>query len=461
VSERPIVLAAVEQPQLELPVALPQISALEYERRRAAVREAVGTDWVAVYGDREHFANLSFLCGFDPRFEEAVLLLAEGRAVLAVGNEGAVYAELAAHGVQLALCPSLSLMGQDRQRGLTVPALLRSTGIAEGDSVGVVGWKAFGPEEWESQTPAIAAPAFLVDALREAVGDSELVTDATRALMSSAGGLRAGNSPDQLAAFEWASARASACVARITTSVRPGMSEYDAVATMGYAGEPLSAHVMFASGPEVAVGLRSPTSRVLELGDAATTAVGFWGGLCARAGLLAEGPEDLRAESMGYLEAMAIPYWRAIATWYETMRIGVSGGEIQGAVEEALGGAFVPALNPGHLIHLDEWLDSPVYPGSSETIDSGMALQCDIIPDATRPGWAANCEDTVALADEALREELSNRHPELWSRVLARRRFVQEQLGVTLADELLLFSSAPAHFSPFWLSPGLALAYQS
>ena len=26
-----------------------------------------------VYGDREHFANLAFLTGFDPRFEEAIL----------------------------------------------------------------------------------------------------------------------------------------------------------------------------------------------------------------------------------------------------------------------------------------------------------------------------------------------------------------------------------------------------
>ena len=454
---RPIVLATVQQPELELPVALPRISAPEYARRRDALRSAVGTEWVVVYGDREHFANLAYLCGFDPRFEEALLLLGEDRAVLAVGNEGVAYAKLTAPDVEIALCPSLSLMGQDRQGGQTVPEFLRGAGLADGDDVGVVGWKAFDPEEWESRLPAIAAPAFLVDAIRDAVGP-ERVVDATAAMMGAQGGLRAGSSADQLAAFEWAAARASACVSRIATSARPGLTEQDAVATMAYAGEPLSAHVMFASGPEVAVGLRSPTSRVLELGDAVTTAVGFWGGLCARAGLLAHGPEDLGAASKGYLEEMAIPYWRAIATWYETMRIGVSGGEIQEAVEEALGGAFAPALNPGHLIHLDEWLDSPVYPGSTETIVSGMALQCDIIPDATRPGWAANCEDGIAIADEGLRAELADRHPELWSRVLARRHFVAEHLRIELADELLPFSSLPARFSPFWLSPERALA---
>lgn len=451
-------LATVEQPRFERPVALPGISASEYARRRAALLEVAGTDWVAVYGDREHFANLAFLCGFDPRFEEALLLLSKGRAILAVGNEGLVYAELAAQGVELALCPSLSLMGQDRTRGETIPAVLRSAGISRGRSVGVVGWKAFHEDEWES-TPAIAAPAFLVDALRDAVGGADLVTDVTAALMSSAGGLRASNTPDQLAAFEWGAARASACVARITACARPGMTELDAVAAMGYAGEPLSAHVMFASGPEVGVGLRSPTARPLELGDAVTTAVGFWGGLTARAGVLAHGPEDLRAESEGYLETMAIPYWRATAAWYETVRIGVAGAEIQDAVEDALAGAFGPALNPGHLIHLDEWLDSSVYPGSTEPVASGMALQCDIIPDSTRPGWAANCEDTIAVADGALRSDLAASHPQLWARVLARRRFIEDRLGIVLADEVLPFSSTPARFSPFWLSPERALTF--
>ena len=460
-TDRSIALRSVERPQLEVSAALPRISASEYEQRRGSLYEAVGATWVAVYGDREHFANIAFLCGFDPRFEEALLLVAEGHALLAVGNEGLVYAEFAARGVEIVLCPSFSLMGQNRQLGYTVSEFLRCAGIVDGDSIGVVGWKAFEPQEWELSTPAIAAPAFLVDALREAVGSSGLVTDATRALMGSVSGLRAVSGPDQLAAFEWAAARASACVERITMSVRSGMTEYEAVAAMGYAGEPLSAHIMFASGPEVSVGLSSPSERVIQLGDAVTTAVGFWGGLCARAGLLAHGPEDLTAESDGYLETMAIPYWRAIATWYETMRIGVRGDEIQGAVEEALAGAFSPALNPGHLTHLDEWLGSPIRPDSAEMILSGMALQCDIIPDSTRSGWAANCEDTVAIADRALRHELAARHPELWARVCARRRFMEEQLGIVLADEVLPFSSAPGRFSPFWLDSDRALAYRA
>src|SRR5436309_5212700 len=116
-------------------------------------------------------------------------------------------------------------------------------------------------------------------------------------------GLRAENSADQLAAFEWAAARASRAVFAVLSAVEPGSTEREAVAAMGYAGEPLSAHVMLASG-EGLVGLRSPSDRLLELGDPVTAAIGYWGGLCCRAGLLD------RASTSEYLERMAAPYWR-------------------------------------------------------------------------------------------------------------------------------------------------------
>ncbi len=50
--------------------------------------DASGYDRLVVYADREHSANLAYLTGFDPRFEEAVLVLgpADEPAIL-VGNE--------------------------------------------------------------------------------------------------------------------------------------------------------------------------------------------------------------------------------------------------------------------------------------------------------------------------------------------------------------------------------------
>ena len=43
---------------------------------------------VVVYADREHSANLAYLTGFDPRFEEALLIVGPaGDPTLLVGNE--------------------------------------------------------------------------------------------------------------------------------------------------------------------------------------------------------------------------------------------------------------------------------------------------------------------------------------------------------------------------------------
>ena len=86
-----------------------------------------------------------------------------------------------------------------------------------------------------------------------------------------------------------------------------------------------------------------------------------------------------------------------------------------------------------------------------------MAFQCDIIPDNARLGWAANCEDALVLADEALRAEIASRHPDVWARMQERRRFMRERLGIALAEEILPLSSLPAYFPPFWLDLDYAL----
>jgi hypothetical protein len=246
----------------------------------------------------------------------------------------------------------------------------------------------------------------------------------------------------------------------ITNAARPGVSERETFRAAPWAGEPLSYHPVFASGPDVAVGLRSPSSRRLQLGDAAIAAVGLWGGNCARGGLIAGSASDLTAASEGYLERLVIPYWRAIATWYESLAVGVSGGQVFETITGLLEGEqFAASLNPGHLIHYEEWMDSPIRRDSSDPIASGMVIQSDIIPTGITVGWTTNCEDTVAIADGALRDELASKHPELWSRIRARQAHVRDKLGVALADEVLPLSCTAAYLRPFWLAEGKALAF--
>ena len=460
--KRPIELSDVGMPAPEYPEECPSIPAAEFEARIAAVLAAVDADWVVVYGDREHHASFVWLCNLDPRFEEALLVLGRDRRTLLLGKENVGYTPIIPAGLDFdVVCvPTLSLMGIDRSGFPTVEQALRDAGISTGDRVGVVGWKALLPEEWNGGYKAIFAPAFFVDTLRAITGDPALVSDATAVVTNPRDGLRTFCSADQIAVFEWGAARCSAWVSLILRSVRPGMTEREAFHVVPWGGEPLSMHPVFSSGPEVAVGLRSPSTRRLELGDAGIVAIGLWGGNCARGGILAADGGDLRPESDGWLEGLAIPYWRVMATWHESLGLGVPGGDVFETVTDMLAGeTFQSSFNPGHLVHYEEWLDSPIRAGSDDPIASGMVLQTDIIPTGIRPGWTANCEDTVAIADESLRAELAERYPELWARVQARQAFVRDRLGIALRDEVLPLSCTPAYLAPFWLSPDRALAF--
>lgn len=435
----------------------PSIPTAEYERRVAALRSTSDSGWVIVYGDREHAANLAFMCGFDPRFEEALLVLGPGdlRALL-VGNEGLGYTSMAGLPVDVHLCQSLSLMGQPRDTAPRLRDILGKLGVAAGARVGVVGWKYLEPEECDGLSAPAFVPAMLVDALQRLVGPGIALRDATSLLMHPASGLKSHNGAAQIARYAWAAERTSDAVLRIVRGARPGMTELEAAGLMGYQGEPLGCHPMMVSSDGPVVGLRSPGARRMAEGDGVTTAIGYWGGLSCRAGLLRATPDA------SFLDRYVEPYYRAIAAWWGALRIGATGGAIHDAVMGALAGAaFRPALNPGHLIAIDEWTHTPIRPGSQEQIASGMVFQCDIIPTPMPDGTTLNCEDTVAVADATLRAEIAASYPELWARIEARRALMQMLLGGPIPEELLPLSTAPAYLMPFWLSPDLVCTLAS
>ena len=114
-------------------------------------------------------------------------------------------------------------------------------------------------------------------------------------------------------------------------------------------------------------------------------------------------------------------------------------------------------LNPGHLIHLDEWMNTPIYPGSTERLQSGQAIQLDIIPATGSPYFTINIEDGIALLDERGRDGFRDRYPEAWKRIEARRAFMADALGIRPKPEVLPFSNLAGYFPPFLLSPGRAL----
>ena len=73
----------------------PRTSSAELKQRVNQLRmkmEERKLTHLVVYGDREHFANLAYLTGFDPRFEEAVLIVGpDSIPLLVVGNECEAY----------------------------------------------------------------------------------------------------------------------------------------------------------------------------------------------------------------------------------------------------------------------------------------------------------------------------------------------------------------------------------
>ncbi len=453
-------LGPVELPRYDLPAEQPSIPAETYQARIAAASSTAaeaGLDALVVYADREHFANLSYLTGYDPRFEESLLILAPGRApVLLVGNEGESYAKVVPDGIQVVRYQSFSLVNQDRSVSPRLSSVLTGAGLGDGARrVGIAGWKYFDASEAESPESWVDAPAFIVDSLR-ALGC--VVVNATALFTAPGRGLRLISDADQLACFEFAATHGSESMRRLLHGVRPGLTELAAFSLYQTIGLPYSYHPVLLSGERTVLGLASASGRVLRQGDPMSASLGYWGSNIARGGFLAASVADLPSAAADYVDRLVAPYFACAAEWYETVGIGVTGGELFEVMRRHLADPFFGVhLNPGHFIHLDEWPSSPVYAGSSVALASGMALQLDIIPATGTAYHTSNIEDGVAFADDALRAELAQRYPGMWQRVLARRAFMADALGIVLKPEVLPLSNLAGYLPPLWLSPQLAM----
>ncbi|MGD0226177.1 MAG: hypothetical protein ABSF71_27915 [Terriglobia bacterium] len=457
-----------------IPMELPQFGGLEeslppiplstYEERLAA---AVGRmkkahlDFLLVYADREHFANMSFLTGFDPRFEEALLLLDRtGRRWLLVGNECMGYLPDAGLKCEPILFQEFSLMGQPRGDSRSLRAVLADFGIAQGAWVGCAGWKYFEGPLVDNPGSAIEIPAYIVDLLRSLVGDAEKIRNAGGLFMNPQDGLRVINSADQIAQFEFASIRTSESVLSVVRSVREGVAENELEKLLQSSGLPFSCHPIVSFGEKVKRGLSSPSARRARLGDAFVVGFGVQGALNCRAGAVAHGPEDLPAELREFYPRLAANYFEVVACWYESLRIGARGGDVWQRVDSMRDDArYSFAVNPGHYLHLDEWVHSPFSPGSNVLLRSGMALQADIIPVSRGPFCYINAEDGIVLADEKLRAELASRFPACWRRIEKRRAFMKEVVGIRLHEDVLPLSNTPGWLAPYVLEPAKAFVY--
>ena len=467
VSLRECPLPTTEVPALPPPGLTSDI----YRQRIAATQRranAGGVDVLVVWADREHSANISYLSGFDPRFEEALLIVdASGTRPprLLVGNECLGFAPDPAIGIEVELWQDLSLMGQPRDNSRSLSAILRDEGVTPGARIGCIGWKTYSPTLLGSvgQGPAsrsIDLPAYVVDLLRELVGDGGSVTNATGILMNVEDGLRLINEPDQIRLFEYAACVSSNGIMSLLRNVRPGVREDDLERELDSRGLTLSCHRMVGFGDKARRGLASASSNAARQGDALTTAFGVAGALTCRAGAVANGPHEMSDEVRDFYERFFSNYFEVVRAWYGAVHLGATGGDVFAAAEAVRDPSLYDfALNPGHYLHLDEWVNSPFAKECDVPLRSGMAIQVDIIPVSKGPFCYVNLEDGLALADEDLRKRLTQLDPALMQRVDRRRSYMINVLGYDLDDCILPLGNTSGWLAPYVTNLSLALTH--
>lgn len=459
ITEKDLVLKDIVDPQIDLPRYKPKLEDAVYGDRLKKVLTAMerrGYEVLVVYGDREHFSNFDYLTGFEPRFEEGILVLrADGTASLFLGNECyGMYknSRVKAKGI---LYQVLSLPGQPIDQLRELSEMFSEEGIRSGTKVGVVGWKLMYPRYGHERMFEI--PSYIVEAIRKNAGD-ENVTNATDLFIHPEYGVRLIHTAAEIASMEFGAAYASDAVRRMLAEMKPGMTELEISMTMKNDGLEQSCFPMMSSGERTRMGLVSPSDRILKLGDEISCSQGVRGGLTCRAGYAAYSEADLPEGKRDYVEKLSGPYFALVVNWFEKMKIGACAGDIFRMVQETFPKEkYGWVLNPGHFIGTEEWSSSPFYEGSKATIRSGMCIQMDIIP--SMEGYAgANCEDGFAVADEALRDEIRQEYPEMFRRMEQRRHTAMELVGIRLGNEILPLSNMLGLYRPYMLNHNLAFS---
>lgn len=455
ISEKKVSLTLCEDPIPYAYEEIPVLDAADYkerENRLWKMEQASAYDVIVVYGDREHFSNIHYFTGYDPRWEESLLILKRGQTpVLLVGNEGLGYTASLKADVDVQMYQTLSLMGQPNdERSKKLIDIFKDNGVQVDSKVGLIGWKAYDHHNFAGLALVSDVPYYIVKTLEKIVIEGSIY-NATDLLSDCEYGLKHQISAKEFIQFEVNGTKISRGVYNLLKHVKPGMSETEATQLLELDGQPLNMHPNINFGRNAEIGLMSPMhdSR-LEYGMTMGVGYGMRGSLVHKEGLYIRNKEDIPAGKEGYLENFLKPYFACVVRWYEMMRIGTSCGDIYDMVDDMLGfEKFGIGLNPGHLEHTDEWTNSPFKKGSTVKIRSGMVFQCDYTVTSADPQMAAHVEDGLAIADEDLREQIRQVSPTCYKRIMARKKFIREELNIDLPEEVLPMSDLTLVCNPY------------
>lgn len=453
-----IKLKEVKAPTLEEGLIPVMLSDETMQNRKARLLEKMqrdGFDAVVVYADLEHGSNFEYLCGFLPRFEEALLVLhADGKAFMVLGNENLNKAEKARIEAVPIHMPHFSLPNQPMQTEKSVAQILASCELEKAEKIGLIGWKNF-TSQVEDNHLLFDLPYFLVEALKTVCQRAQFTNAAY--LLIGENGVRTTNNANEFAHYEYGAALAGNCILKTMDCLEVGKTEMEMAETLAADGQRHSVVTIMATGARFEKANLYPGNKQIQCGDKISITTGFKGGLQSRAGYAVECAEQLPEKEQEYLTAVAIPYFQAVKVWLETIKIGINGSDLYEAIEAVLPKkAYGWTLNPGHLCADEEWMSSPIYPQSKEALQSGMLFQIDIIPSVNGYG-GVSCESGILLADEELRKEIAREYPAVWERIVKRRAYMQEVLGIHIHEDVLPTSMATAYLRPYLLKKEMAL----
>ena len=437
-------LKEIKIPELEQnlkPVVLSDETMNERKEKLLAKMRSNGYEAIVIYADLEHGSNFEYLCGFLPRFEEALLILHScGKAYMVLGNENLNKASKSRIEVEAVHMPYFSLPNQPMETDKSVVEILSQCELEKLKSIGLVGWKNF-TSKFDDNTALYDIPYFVVEAIKNICREAKF-SNATK-LFIGENGVRTINNANEFAHYEFGAALAGNCILETMQEFDEGKTEMQVAEKLSAFGQQHNVVTIMAAGERFEKANMYPSNKVIKNGDRISITTGFKGGLQSRGGYAVFCEEELPEGEKDYLEKVAIPYFTAVKTWLETIHIGMNGKELYDKIEEVMPKAqYGWSLNPGHLCGDEEWLASPVYPDSVEVLRSGMLFQIDIIPSVSGYG-GISCESGVMLADEILREKIKNEYPEIWDRIQKRIAYIKEELGINISEEVIPCASAP------------------
>lgn len=438
------------------PVDISADTMKEHQQNVLAKIEKYGLDAVIIYADREHGSNFAYLTGFEPRFEEAALVLhRDGTSYLMLGNENLKMGKYSFIKSKVVHVPHFSLPNQPMETIKSMKELVAEAGIHDGMKIGCVGWKHFTSSLKEEEN-LLDIPEFIVEAIKQN-NPTGVVCRASNIFLDAENGLRNRVNANEIAHYEFGAGLASSKVLKALNEVEPGKTEMEIAEKLSAFGQPTTVTTICAAGERFTNAVVFPRNKQIQKGDRMSITFGLRGGLTSRAAYVANEKADLPKNEQDYIEKVTMPYYKAAVTWYEMIGIGQSCAEIYQTIEEVLPkDIYHWTLNPGHYTSADEWTASPMYTDSEVKLESGMMLQMDIIPSVSGYG-GVSAEDGIAIADEQLRNQIREEYPETWKRIEARRAYMKSNLGIVLKDEILPMSDICGYLRPLILNHGYAL----